>query len=238
MTMRQSTRRKTERVQGVALPTVMVMLFLCSVLALAAWRDIWLSEHRLQARADIIRSQWLANTLLHGALDDVLQRNAVTSNTSNHAGSLRHDMDAAEQNHVFFPKNAEQLQVLRQRLGTRICHDGICAPDQPLSPPSDGAKPLSSVIEYWQRLVPSAMSPATNDTLAPTGDAHYWVEIFLKKDNANTPALVYRITAMVAGLKSAKPLAVQAIWVPHESTPRLSGQAKAGQWLSWTVLHD
>ena len=102
MTMRQSTRRKTERVQGVTLPTVMVMLFLCSVLALAAWRDIWLSEQRLQARADIIRSQWLANTLLHGALDDVLQRNAVTSNTSNHAGSLRHDMGAAEQNHVFF----------------------------------------------------------------------------------------------------------------------------------------
>ena len=63
---------------GIALPTVMVMLLLSSGLVLTAWRSIWLHELLLQARADALRTQWLADATLLAALDDVLQRNAFT----------------------------------------------------------------------------------------------------------------------------------------------------------------
>ena len=224
--------------KGIALPTVLVMLLLSSLLALSGWRDIWLNEKRLQARADVLRTQWLADASLHAALDDVLQRGPLTGDPTNNDLSQRYDMGSAEQQHVFIPRDAEQLGVLRLRLGTRVCQDGICAPDKPLAPPYEPAKPLPSVIGFWQSWASSAMTVVAQNKPQPSGDARYWIEIFSITDVPEAPTLVYRITAMATGLKSAKPVVVQAIWGPVQNTQEQTNQTAQGRWLSGTVLHD
>jgi Tfp pilus assembly protein PilX len=227
---------------GIALPTVMVMLLLSSSLVLTAWRSVWLHELLLQARADALRTQWLADATLLAALDDVLQRNTVTnSSTTPHTNtgaqaSLRHTMGGSEQNHVFFPKNADEWHVLHQRLGANACREGICAPLQP----------LPSVATYWQSMGSSSMTPsmlapsrgsaAENDPLQ-NKNARYWVEIFMPTDASERKSFVYRITVMVSGWKSAQPTVLQAIWQPDITAVSAEKNAPSGRWVSWAVLH-
>lgn len=218
---------------GIALPTVLVMLLLSSLLTLAAWRSIWLNERLWQGRADALRTVWIADASLHAALDDVLQRGPLASENDGNGQSQRHDMGSDEQQHVFFPKHVEQLAVLRQRLGNRACHEGICAPDQPLPPASS-----DTVTVYWQSQATSGMPVKPQSSLQPTGDARYWIEIFSNTGASDTPTLVYRITAMAARMKSAKPVLVQAIWIPNEDASPHTNNAHKGQWVSWTQLHD
>ena len=79
---------------GIALPTVMVMLLLSSGLVLTAWRSIWLHELLLQARADALRTQWLADVTLLAALDDVLERNALTDASATASSNTNPNTDA------------------------------------------------------------------------------------------------------------------------------------------------
>ena len=233
---------------GIALPTVMVMLLLSSGLVLTAWRSIWLHELLLQARADALRTQWLADATLLAALDDVFQRNALensnatpNTNTNTNANndaqtSLRHTMGSLDQSHVFFPKTADELLVLRQRLGANACREGICAPLQP----------LPSVATYWQSMgstsiSPSVISPskgsaAENNSLQ-NKNARYWVEVFVPADASDGKTFVYRITAMVSGWKSAQPTVLQAIWQPDTAAVSANNDAPSGRWVSWVVLH-
>ncbi len=217
---------------GIALPTVMVMLMLSSLLALAAWRSIWLNELLLQSRADAIRTQWLADATLLAGLDDVLQRTPLTAASATTPVSSRHEMGNSDQSHVFFPKNVEALTVLRQRLGANVCQEGICAPMQPL--PSNST--------YWQGMTSSAMLTSSENNISQTTNAlpnkYYWVEIFLQTNAQGAQTFVYRITALTTGLKSSKSVVVQAIWVPHVSTESTINLTHQGRWLSWTVLHD
>lgn len=216
--------------RGIALPSVMVMLLLSSLLALTAWRSVWLNELLLRARADAVRTQWAADATLQTALDDVLQQTSFTD-TDTATGrdvASRYDMGTSDQHHVFFPKDIRQLLVLRQRLGTDDCREGICAP----------LKPLPSQISYWQNNASSAMVISPEQNLSPRGNAFYWVEVFLQKDSHQTPAWVYRITAMVKGLKSTQPLVLQAIWLPDTEVDSAANTTTIGQWVSWARLHD
>jgi Tfp pilus assembly protein PilX len=233
---------------GIALPTVMVMLLLSSGLVLTAWRSIWLHELLLQARADALRTQWLADATLLAALDDVLQRNAFTdvsasasasANTNPNIAaptSMRHTMGSADQSHVFFPKTADELLVLRQRLGASACREGICAPLQP----------STSVATYWQSMVSTSMAPSVLDPSKGSGaennplqnkTARYWVEIFIQTDSSDGKPFVYRITAIVSGWKSAQPTVLQAIWQPDIAAVSAKNNATSGRWVSWAVLH-
>ena len=231
---------------GIALPTMMVMLLLSSGLVLTAWRSIWLHELLLQARADAMRTQWLADSTLLAALDDVLQRNALTNssaipNTDTNANTnaqtpLRHTMGTPEQSHVFFPKTTDELLVLRQRLGASACREGICAPLQP----------LPSVATYWQSMGSSSMTSsvinASKGTAAENNplqhkNARYWVEVFLPTDVSDGKTFVYRITAMVSGWKSAQPTVLQAIWQPDIAAVSANNITPSGRWVSWAVLH-
>lgn len=231
---------------GIALPTVMVMLLLSSGLVLTAWRSIWLHELLLQASADALRTQWLADATLLAALDDVLQRNAFTDASASASAntnpnmdaptSMRHTMGSADQSHVFFPKTADELLVLRQRLGANACREGICAPLQP----------LKSVATDWQSMVSSSMAPSVLDTSKGSGaennpsqnkTARYWVEIFIPTDASDGKPFVYRITAMVSGWKSAKPTVLQAIWQPDIAAVSANSNPPSGRWVSWAVLH-
>jgi Tfp pilus assembly protein PilX len=227
---------------GIALPTVMVMLLLSSGLVLTAWRSIWLHELLLQARADAMRTQWLADATLLTALDDVLARNALTDASANTKpiidapASMRHAMGSDEQSHVFFPKTADELLVLRQRLGASACREGICAPLQP----------LPSVATYWQSMGSSSMTSsvinassnsATENNPSQNKTARYWVEIFIPTDASDGKPFVYRITAMVSGWKSAKPTVLQAIWQPDIAAVSANSNPPSGRWVSWAVLH-
>ena len=225
---------------GIALPTVMVMLLLSSGLVLTAWRSIWLHELLLQARADAMRTQWLADATLLAALDDVLERNALTDASAkpiiDASASMRHAMGSDEQSHVFFPKTADELLVLRQRLGASACREGICAPLQP----------LPSVATYWQSMGSSSMTSsvinASKGTAAENNplqdkNARYWVEVFVPTDASDGKTFVYRITAMVSGWKSAQPTVLQAIWQPDTAAFSANNNAPSGRWVSWAVLH-
>ena len=227
---------------GIALPTVMVMLLLSSGLVLTAWRSIWLHELLLQARSDAMRTQWLADATLLTALDDVLQRNPLTNSSANTntntdaQTSMRHAMGSDEQSHVFFPKTADELLVLRQRLGASACREGICAPLQP----------LPSVATYWQSMGSSSMtSSVINASKGTTAESNplqnknprYWVEVFVPTDASDGKTFVYRITAMVSGWKSAQPTVLQAIWQPDIAAVSANNNAPSGRWVSWAVLH-
>lgn len=226
-----SIRKKMTQVQwvrGIALPSVMVILLLSSLLALTAWRSVWLNELLLRARADAVRSQWAADAALHAALDDVLQHARFSQTPVSTEVALRHVMGTSDQHHVFFPKDASQLMVLRQRLGADDCREGICAP----------SKPLPSQVSYWQNRANSAMVILPDQSLSPSGKACYWVEVFLRTESDQTPAWIYRITAMVKGLKAAQPVVLQAIWLPDAEANAKTSNATTGQWVSWTRLHD
>jgi Tfp pilus assembly protein PilX len=227
---------------GIALPTVMVMLLLSSGLVLTAWRSVWLHALLLQARADALRTQWLTDATLLIALDDVLQRNAFTATSTNTNSNIdapkvmRHTMGSAEQSHVFFPKTADELLVLRQRLGASACREGICAPLQP----------LKSVATDWQSMGSSSMtsslinpssSSASENNPSQNKTARYWVEIFIPTDANDDKPFVYRITAMVSGWKSAQPTVLQAIWQPDSAADSANNNAPSGRWVSWAVLH-
>lgn len=214
---------------GIAMPTVLVMLLMSSGLVLTAWRNVWLHELLLQARADAVRTQWVADATLLSALDDVLERHvAVGENSSIDASTAqRHNMGSLEQNHVFFPKTTDELATLRERLGTNACREGICAPMQP----------LPSIASYWQNMASSCMPVAAESNPVPNKNACYWVEIFLLTDTIHVNTLIYRITAMASGWKSAQPTVLQAVWQPNDNTADTSNNAPQGRWTSWAVLH-
>ena len=180
--------------------------------------------------------------MLLAALDDVLERNALTDASANTnpntdaQKSMRHTMGSPEQSHVFFPKTTDELLVLRQRLGSNVCREGICAPLQP----------LPSVATYWQSMGSSSMtssvispskgSAAENNPLQ-NKNPRYWVEVFLPIDVSDGKTFVYRITAMVSGWKSAQPTVLQAIWQPDISAVSANSNTPSGRWVSWAVLH-
>ena len=225
--MTHSIKRSASRSEfGMALPTVMVMLLLSSLLALTAWRSMWLNEWLLRSRADAMRTQWAADATLQAALDDVLASHSDATAAS--PMSLRHNMGSADQDHVFFPKNTQELSVLRQRLGAQMCREGICAPSQP----------LPSKAMYWQNMLTSAIPLSAQSNASLGKSTHYWIEIFLQNDTHNDPPFVYRITAMATGLKSAQPVVLQAIFMPREANLSANAVSPSGRWISWTVLHD
>lgn len=211
--------------QGLALPSVLVMLLLCGWLAVHAWRSLWLNELLLQARADALHTQNWADATLLAALDDVLQRN---SNPTSHTAVQRYQAGSDSDLHVFIPATAAQLELLRQRLGKNDCRAGLCAPEQPLTWLADDRQ------RRWSSGMPVVFD---NLTSAQSNTTHYWIEIFLQDDAPAAPAWVYRITAMASGLKSAAPTVLQAIWL-QPATPALGVQTNMGRWISWTVWHD
>lgn len=217
------------RLRGLALPSVLVMLFLCASLTLTAWRSLWLNELLLQARADALHTQNWADATLLAALDDVLQRtgNTVSNTASNSASNIaaqRYRSGSDTDRHVFIPATVAQLEMLRLRLGHDACREGLCAPLQPLSWLATDRQ------TRWASGMPVVFDNAAsqgNNTPGPT--THYWIEIFLQADAQDSvpaaPVWVYRITAMASGLKSAAPTVLQAIWL-QPMAPEVGPQTK------------
>ena len=228
MTTANNTTSPLVRPHGIALPTVMVMLLLSSLVVMTAWRSLWLNELFLQARAEAVRTQWAADAVLHMALDDVLQRAPLSNASASAVTDLRHDPGPLDSLQVFFPKSDQELHLLRERLGTDDCREGICAPRQV----------LPSQASYWQSKTNAAMAVAAIEGLYANGQACYWVEVFLQSGSGATPAWVYRITSLVKGVKAAQPVVVQAIWWPSAAPSHATENTFDGRWVSWALLHD
>jgi hypothetical protein len=200
---------------GSALPSVLAVLMLCGLGAMLSWQSIWRNEWSLQARADVMRTQLMADAVLLMALSDVLN-----TDDTNLKSASRHSMGEKDQTHVFFPKNKDELLVLRKRLGADECREGLCAP----------AQPLSTRTSEWQSRLNGSMATALNNAVYSMVNVHYWIEIFPAQTQRTSEAFVYRITVRMPRLKSANPIYLQAIWSNHIH--------EAGQWVSWTRLYD
>lgn len=221
--------RYSTRINGFALPTLMVMLALASIATLLAMRNLWVNDQLLNAEADQLRAQHKAEAVLPLALADILSNATNNDGTTN----LRHTAGNATQTHAFFPNTLAEYDMLHQRLGTNICNAGICAPH--------ALNPSATKASDWKSQTGSAMQVSAAHT--PYGDntAWYWVEVFPNNGNGNgnatadvtsTPPFVYRITTLAKGVTPGSTTVLQAIWT------RTSDTSHTGQWHSWHVLHD
>jgi Tfp pilus assembly protein PilX len=207
--------------QGLALPTVMVMLMLASVGTLLAWRQLWVNEVLLKTEADQLRTQHKAEAVLALAVQDIVGRAiAVGDNT---------------QTHVFFPTHLAEREVLRQRLGSENCRSGICA----LTPPKDEVKDLFSRASTWKNMTASAIPISASDTPYGAGTAWYWVDIqpdavqLATIPSANSaPPFIYRITVLANGVLPSSSTVLQTLWT------RTSPSDTRGKRHSWRLLQD
>jgi hypothetical protein len=181
---------KTQR--GLALPMVVVLSCLCSVLLLAQWRNLALAQalgHSAGLRWQLKQS---ALDTLRLAVDDI--RLGVSD--------ARHQMGNSSDSHAFFPATTQQWQVLQSRLGPNECQSGIC---RPLG--SDNA----TLTPWLTRLDQAQIAPA------PSGQsAKYWVEILpLSTTSTVNPWFIYRITALAQNGEGGAQSGWQALWQPN-----------------------
>lgn len=206
--------------QGLALPTLMVMLAVASLAALLALRNLWVNDQMLNAQADHLRSQTFAEAVLPIAVQDILGLAVTTESLDESTPNLRHTMGSTAQMHTFFPASISAYEVLRQRLGTSTCDAGICAP---LSPTA------WTTASDWKAQTATAMVVSTTDLPHGANTAWYWIEVFPQE---TTHTFVYRITALATGVLPGSATVLQALWTRNSLT------STTGQWHSWHRLHD
>ena len=225
--------------QGLALPTVMVMLMLASVGALLAWRQLWVNEVLLKTEADQLRTQLKAEAVLALAVQDIVGSvNSVGTVVAVDASlslNTRHSAGDSTQTHVFFPSSLAERELLRQRLGSDVCRSGICA----LTPPKSEKADLFSKASTWKSMTASAMPVNATDTPYGAGSAWYWVDI--QPDAAQTavptsatspPPFIYRITVLANGVLPSSSTVLQTLWT------RANTSDPQGKRHSWRLLQD
>jgi Tfp pilus assembly protein PilX len=215
MKLRQLTQ------QGLALPTVMVMLMLASVGTLLAWRQLWVNEVLLKTEADQLRTQHKAEAVLPLAVQDMVGRAGAAGDNT--------------QTQVFFPTTLAEREVLRQRLGSEACRSGICA----LTPPKIEKDDLFSKASTWKSMTASAMPVSASDTPYGAGTAWYWVDIqpdavqLATIPSANSaPPFIYRITVLANGVLPSSSTVLQTLWT------RTNLSDTRGKRHSWRILQD
>jgi len=174
------------------------MLSLASMAALLAMRNLWVNEQWLNAEADQLRTQHKAEAVLSVAWLDIL--GTSTANTSGATPNLRHTPGDATQTHVFFPNAWAEYDLLRQRLGAKICDAGICAPH--------ALDPQANQASYWRAHLATARAVTAADTPYGNDTAWYWVDVF---PQANSSTFVYRITVLANGVMPGSTTVLQAV---------------------------
>ena len=196
--------RQTMNTQrGLALPMVVVLSCLCSVLLLAHWRHLAMA----QALGQSAGLRW---QLKHSALDTL--RLAVDDIRLSQ-DDARHQIGNSSDRHAFFPSTLPQWEVLQSRLGPNECQTGIC---RPLG--EDNA----SLNPWLTRLALAQNAPSVNGQ-----SAMYWVEVLpaLSVNTGDSP-FFYRITALVQNGEGGAQSGWQALWRPNsddasQATPGL-----------------
>jgi type IV pilus assembly protein PilX len=208
-------RRET----GISLLVVMVMLLLCSLLALGAARMGWLNEALVGNISDEQRAFLAAEALMRDAQRDI-------QNPGNRS------LGGA----AYFPLDAGDLTRLQNADKTASpCTLGLCFPQNlsDLNGSGDtnwwqqGAQKTASMrlggALYGQ--ITGDTTPTGNSLLTPTGNrlAHYWIEVFPYATSGDTLAgrtppndrpFIYRVTVVVDGLKAGTRVVLQSIMSP------------------------
>lgn len=185
------------RQQGLALPTVMALSLMCSLVLLAEWRGISLAEALAQSASQRFELQQATHAALLLAVQDI----------QGPLSDSRHQPGSSKATHAFFPNSSKTWNSLQTRLAAKDCLSGIC---KPLGEDSNSLTP-------WLGRLGQAQSPS----VSATASIHYWVEVLPLQTKLATSAspFVYRITALGQGRNQATVFATQAIWHPTPSHP-------------------
>jgi hypothetical protein len=177
--------------RGLALPTVVMLSCLCSVLLLSQWRNLAMAQALGQSAVLRWQLKQIALDTLRLAVDDIRLG----------AGDARHQMGSLSDSHAFFPTTMQQWQVLQSRLTPNECQTGIC---RPLGSDNTTLAPWLTRLDQAQK----APSPSGQS-------AKYWVEILpLPTANLGDSVFIYRITALVQNGEGGAQSGWQALWQP------------------------
>jgi len=180
---------------GLALPMVVVLSGLCSLLLLAEWRSLAWAQALGHSAALRWQLQQSALDALRVAVEDI-RLNATDS---------RHQIGGSSDKHVFFPHTLQEWQVLQTRLGVTDCQNGICRPLGPDNP----------LLSPWLDRLAKGQSVSTE----PGQLLSYWVEILPTSTTANEQLFIYRITSLAQSANNGPQSAWQAVWQPQPNTP-------------------
>ena len=217
-------RHGINHARGWVLPGVLAILFLGAWLCLGMARQLWWQERLLRLSDEHLRNRMLAQALVQLAWQDL----HAAPTTSDGSPRWRQQMGSAAQRHVFFPTTLDEVDVLRERLGSDACREGICLPSLVLE---DGQAIANRTLSAWQGLTAQGMAVSDAQWPASGAQGWYWIELFVHADDlasrSDTPRIHCRITALVQGpLPGARAL-LQVIGLrdAQRTTPR--------GWLSW-----
>ncbi len=187
--------------QGLALPVVMLLSCLCSVLVMAEWRSLAMSQALGRSAALRWQLKQDAFNAIRMAVEDIRRTETDT----------RHHMGAANATHAFFPHTLQEWQTLQSRLGLQGCDTGIC---RPLGADNAQLAPWLSRIEQAQKLTDQR--------------SVYWVEIWPWSTQSSGDGLfLYRITVVTRDGETGPVSAWQALWHPSPNTPVMQGSPMA-----------
>jgi len=186
-----------KRQRGLALPMVVVLSGLCSLLLLAEWRSLAWAQALGHSAALRWQLQQSALDALRVAVEDI-RLNATDS---------RHRMGTSTDTHAFFPHTTQEWQVLQTRLALTDCQSGICR-----SLGADNA----SFSPWVLRLAKGQSVPTELGQLLT-----YWVEILPTSTipTASEQLFLYRITALAQSANNGPLSAWQAVWYPQANVP-------------------
>lgn len=178
--------------QGLALPMVVVVCCLCSVLLMSEWRSLTLAQGMGQSAAQ----RW---QLKHDALDALrLAVEDIRLNTND----ARHQTGAASDKQVFYPHTLQEWQTLQTRFNLYECQEGICPPlglDH-------------AALAPWLKRLHQAQAV----TASSGNRLYYWVEILqAASSDVNQAPFLYRISVVARSGKSDAHLGLQAVWQPN-----------------------
>lgn len=171
---------------GLALPTVMALSLLSSVLLLACWRNITLSQGWSRSYAERWQLQQAALTALCQAVT------AIATPTEQNRNAIR----------VVFPMDQTQWDQLQNLLPIGGCIQGICRPLLHLA---------NHRSDWLSRMSMAGSLPTTSDI-----KLSYWVELLpgsADKGQAGN-SFSYRITALAQNTSRGTPSTWQSVWQP------------------------
>ncbi|MDI9336121.1 MAG: hypothetical protein QM520_03730 [Gammaproteobacteria bacterium] len=195
--------------QAFALPIILGILSIISLLYFSSWRELIIFQQYVKLAKERTETEFLAISTLNLAIEDIL---------SNHPLERHQDQG----NNIYFPKIQSEWWKTLTRFGSTDCMASIC---RPITLPftKEVAQAYLTQMNYWS--IDSKLAlPIWVKRLA------YWIEVLPIQDHASfahkldTPFL-YRITTAIEDKNQIVRTLYQGTWVsqsPPSDFPQLS----------------